>query len=162
MWQITWCSRICLRPTLRISVRQCLSRSRGKINRLFSSSGNCLFYSSASFWSNRTSLRYQSITDPHELYKNMRPSDVGTSLGSGMGGTESWRRYSRIVARGPKRYPAGDVSSFFFLWCAQSLTSPRSFVNTTARWVNLLLLSSSRPVKIPVGAWWITISSSEL
>jgi fatty acid synthase subunit alpha len=28
-----------------------------------------------------------------------------------------------------------------------------SFINTTAGWINLLLLSSSGPVKIPVGAW---------
>ena len=27
------------------------------------------------------------------------------------------------------------------------------FINTTAGWVNLLLLSSSGPIKIPVGAW---------
>lgn len=29
----------------------------------------------------------------------------------------------------------------------------QSFINTTAGWVNLLLMSSSGPVKIPVGAW---------
>jgi 3-oxoacyl-(acyl-carrier-protein) synthase len=28
-----------------------------------------------------------------------------------------------------------------------------SFINTVAGWINLLLLSSSGPVKIPVGAW---------
>lgn len=28
-----------------------------------------------------------------------------------------------------------------------------SFINTVAGWVNLLLLSASGPVKIPVGAW---------
>lgn len=27
------------------------------------------------------------------------------------------------------------------------------FINTTAGWINLLLLSSSGPIKIPVGAW---------
>ena len=27
------------------------------------------------------------------------------------------------------------------------------FINTTAGWINLLLMSSSGPVKIPVGAW---------
>ena len=30
-----------------------------------------------------------------------------------------------------------------------------SFINTTAGWVNLLLLSSSGPIKIPVGAWYV-------
>jgi fatty acid synthase subunit alpha len=29
------------------------------------------------------------ITDPYELYKHIHPSEVGTSLGSGMGGVQS-------------------------------------------------------------------------
>jgi fatty acid synthase subunit alpha, fungi type len=33
------------------------------------------------------------------------------------------------------------------------ITSSCSFINTVAGWVNLLLLSSSGPIKIPVGAW---------
>ena len=34
-------------------------------------------------------LNQSGITDPYELYEHMYPSDVGTSLGSGMGGSES-------------------------------------------------------------------------
>lgn len=34
-------------------------------------------------------LIQSGITDPYELYKHVHPSDVGTSLGSGMGGAES-------------------------------------------------------------------------
>ena len=34
-------------------------------------------------------LNQSGITDPYELYKHMHPSDIGTGLGSGMGGTES-------------------------------------------------------------------------
>lgn len=34
-------------------------------------------------------LASSGITDPYELYKHMHPSDVGTSLGSGMGGVSS-------------------------------------------------------------------------
>jgi fatty acid synthase subunit alpha len=34
-------------------------------------------------------LNNAGITDPYELYKYMHPSEVGTSLGSGMGGTTS-------------------------------------------------------------------------
>lgn len=29
------------------------------------------------------------VTDPYELYKHIHPSEVGTSLGSGMGGMQS-------------------------------------------------------------------------
>lgn len=31
-----------------------------------------------------------------------------------------------------------------------------SFINTAAGWINLLLVSSSGPVKIPVGAWFVS------
>ena len=34
-------------------------------------------------------LIMSGITDPYELYQHMHPSEVGTSLGSGMGGLES-------------------------------------------------------------------------
>ena len=34
-------------------------------------------------------LTQSGITDPYELYEHMHPSDVGTSLRSGMGGSES-------------------------------------------------------------------------
>jgi fatty acid synthase subunit alpha len=34
-------------------------------------------------------LNMSGITDPYELYKHMHPSEVGTCIGSGMGGTES-------------------------------------------------------------------------
>jgi fatty acid synthase subunit alpha len=34
-------------------------------------------------------LNSSGITDPYELYNYMHPSEIGTSLGSGMGGTES-------------------------------------------------------------------------
>lgn len=34
-------------------------------------------------------LNTSGITDPYELYQHMHPSEVGTSIGSGMGGMES-------------------------------------------------------------------------
>lgn len=34
-------------------------------------------------------LNSSGITDPYELYQHMHPSEVGSSIGSGMGGTES-------------------------------------------------------------------------
>lgn len=37
-------------------------------------------------------LNMSGITDPYELYKYMHPSEVGSSLGSGMGGMTSLQR----------------------------------------------------------------------
>ena len=37
-------------------------------------------------------LNMSGITDPYELYKHMHPSEVGSSIGSGMGGMESLAR----------------------------------------------------------------------
>jgi len=34
-------------------------------------------------------LIMSGITDPYELYEHIHPSEVGTSLGSGMGGMQS-------------------------------------------------------------------------
>ena len=34
-------------------------------------------------------MNASGITDPHELYKHMHPSEVGTCIGSGMGGVTS-------------------------------------------------------------------------
>ena len=34
-------------------------------------------------------LNNSGITDPYELYEHIHPSEVGTSIGSGMGGVES-------------------------------------------------------------------------
>lgn len=78
------------------------------------------------------------VTDPYELYKFVHPSEVGTSLGSGMGGMES------LSAMFKDRREEKDV---------QMDILQETFINTVAGWVNLLLLSSSGPIKIPVGAW---------
>jgi fatty acid synthase subunit alpha len=37
-------------------------------------------------------LNMSGITDPYELYKHMHPSEVGTALGSGMGGMSSLQK----------------------------------------------------------------------
>jgi fatty acid synthase subunit beta len=49
-------------------------------------------------------LSQSGITDPYELYKHMHPADVGTSLGSGMGDSESCEdvQGSSGGERGPK------------------------------------------------------------
>ena len=67
------------------------------------------------------------ITDPYELYKYMHPSEVGTSLGSGMGGMSSLSKMFR------DRREEKDV---------QKDILQETFINTVAGWVNLLLSSS--------------------
>ena len=37
-------------------------------------------------------LNMSGITDPYELYQHMHPSEVGSAIGSGMGGMESLSR----------------------------------------------------------------------
>ncbi|TIB03399.1 hypothetical protein E3P94_00662 [Wallemia ichthyophaga] len=87
------------------------------------------------------------ITDPYELYKHVHPSEVGTSLGSGMGGMES------LSAMFKDRREEKDV---------QMDILQETFINTVAGWVNLLLLSSSGPIKIPVGACATALQSIEI
>ncbi|KAF8577776.1 fatty acid synthase [Ramaria rubella] len=82
-------------------------------------------------------LVMSGITDSYELYKYVHPSEVGTSLGSGMGGMTS------LAAMFKDRREEMDV---------QKDILQETFINTVAGWVNMLLLSSSGPIKIPVGA----------
>ena len=83
-------------------------------------------------------LTMSGITDPYELYKYVHPSEVGSSLGSGMGGTQS------IASMFKDRREEKDIQKDIF---------QETYINTVAGWVNLLLMSSSGPIKIPVGAW---------
>ncbi|KAI0046589.1 fatty acid synthase [Auriscalpium vulgare] len=92
-------------------------------------------------------LNDAGITDPYELYEHMHPSDVGTSLGSGMGGMESLAKMFKD--RRDEKEVQNDILQ-------------ETFINTTAGWVNLLLLSSSGPVKIPVGACATALQSLEI
>ncbi|KZT01368.1 fatty acid synthase [Laetiporus sulphureus 93-53] len=92
-------------------------------------------------------LNMSGITDPYELYEHVHPSEVGTSIGSGMGGMESLSKMFK------DRRDEKEV---------QSDILQETFINTTAGWVNLLLLSSSGPVKIPVGACATALQSVEI
>ncbi|KAF7310893.1 Fatty acid synthase [Mycena chlorophos] len=92
-------------------------------------------------------LNSSGITDPYELYKHMHPSEVGTCLGSGMGGTVSMAKMFKD--RRDERDVQNDILQ-------------ETFINTTAGWINLLLLSSSGPVKIPVGACATALQSLEI
>lgn len=92
-------------------------------------------------------LMMAGITDPYELYKYVHPSEVGSSLGSGMGGMSSLSKMFR------DRREEKDV---------QKDILQETFINTVAGWVNLLLLSSSGPIKIPVGACATALQSVEI
>ncbi|KII85134.1 hypothetical protein PLICRDRAFT_45274 [Plicaturopsis crispa FD-325 SS-3] len=92
-------------------------------------------------------LNASGITDPYELYKHIHPSEVGTSLGSGMGGTESLAKMFKD--RRDEKEVQNDILQ-------------ETFINTTAGWINLLLMSSSGPVKIPVGACATALQSLEI
>ncbi|KAG8752051.1 3-oxoacyl-[acyl-carrier-protein] synthase [Serendipita sp. 396] len=92
-------------------------------------------------------LTMSGISDPYELYKYVHPSEVGSSLGSGMGGTQS------IAAMFKDRREEKDVQMDIF---------QETYINTVAGWVNLLLLSSSGPIKIPVGACATALQSVEI
>lgn len=92
-------------------------------------------------------LNMSGITDPYELYKHMHPSEIGTCIGAGMGGVESMRSMFR------ERRDGLEV---------QNDILQETFINTTAGWINLLLLSSSGPIKIPVGACATALQSVEI
>jgi fatty acid synthase subunit beta len=79
------------------------------------------------------------ITDPYEFYKYVHVSKVGNALGSGVGGMHAQRQMYAERKFGDSERVQGDVLQ-------------ETFINTTAAWINMLLLSGSGPVKTPVGA----------
>ncbi|KAJ2159048.1 fatty acid synthase alpha subunit Lsd1 [Coemansia sp. RSA 552] len=77
------------------------------------------------------------ITDPYELYQYFHVSEVGSSIGSTLGGGQStydmlWRRGNDEDIGGAKLQEA--------------------FISTVQAWVNMLLMSGSGPVKPIAGA----------
>ena len=100
-------------------------------------------------------LNASGITDPYELYKHVHPSEVSTALRSGMGGTISMGKMFKDHCN--EKEVQNDILQETYMYHFPILSPynkylPR-FINTTAGWINLLLMSSSGPVKIPVGAW---------
>ncbi|PVH99331.1 thiolase-like protein [Periconia macrospinosa] len=77
------------------------------------------------------------IEDPYELYDHVNVADVGNAVGSGAGGQRSLHAMYR------QRYVDKSV---------QKDILAETFVNTTAAWLNMLLLGSSGPIRTPVGA----------
>ncbi|KLU82572.1 fatty acid synthase subunit alpha [Magnaporthiopsis poae ATCC 64411] len=87
------------------------------------------------------------ITDPYEFYKYVHVSEVGNCVGSGMGGAAALRGMHR------DRYLDKPL---------QNDILQESFINTMSAWVNMLLLSSSGPIKTPVGACATAVESVDI
>ncbi|ETP47698.1 holo-[acyl-carrier-protein] synthase, partial [Phytophthora nicotianae P10297] len=77
------------------------------------------------------------VTDPYEFYQYVHVSEVGNTSGGGMGGM---RAFTQIYKNRMLGKPA------------PSDALQECFINTPPAWVNMLLLSSSGPIKTPVGA----------
>ncbi|KAK4214388.1 fatty acid synthase subunit alpha [Rhypophila decipiens] len=87
------------------------------------------------------------ITDAFEFYKYVHVSDVGNCIGSGMGGSTALR---------------GMHKDRFLDQPLQNDILQESFINTMAAWVNMLLLSSSGPIKTPVAACATAVESLDI
>ncbi|RYP51917.1 hypothetical protein DL768_002885 [Monosporascus sp. mg162] len=87
------------------------------------------------------------ITDPYEFYKYVHVSEVGNMIGAGMGGSNAL--HGMYVERKLDRPVQNDVLQ-------------ETFINTAAAWVNMLLLSSSGPIKTPVGACATAVESVDI
>lgn len=87
------------------------------------------------------------ITDPYEFYKYVHVSEVGNCVGSGMGGAKALRGMHR---------------DRFLDKPLQNDILQESFINTMSAWVNMLLLSSSGPIKTPVGACATAVESVDI
>lgn len=92
-------------------------------------------------------LLASGITDPYEFYKYVHVSELGNCIGSGMGGISALKGMFR------DRFEDKPV---------QMDILQESFINTMPAWINMLLLSSSGPIRTPVGACATAIESVEL
>lgn len=87
------------------------------------------------------------VTDPYEFYEYVHVSQVGNTIGGGFGGMKSVRQMHRdVLLEQPVK---GD-------------TLQEMFINTVAAYINMLLLSSSGPIKTPVGACATAVGSIEI
>ncbi|KAI9721035.1 MAG: hypothetical protein M1812_002515 [Candelaria pacifica] len=93
------------------------------------------------------SLLASGITDPYEFYKYVHISEVGNCVGSGLGGTSALR---------------GMYKDRFLDQPLQKDILQESFINTMSAWVNMLLMSSTGPIKTPVGACATAVESIDI
>ncbi|KAJ2252057.1 fatty acid synthase alpha subunit Lsd1 [Coemansia sp. RSA 455] len=77
------------------------------------------------------------ITDPYELYQYFHISEVGNTTGSGLGGSRALQDIFK------NRHLDKEVKNDAL---------QETFISTIQAWVNMLLMSSSGPVKPAVGA----------
>ncbi|KAL6702779.1 beta subunit of fatty acid synthetase [Coniothyrium glycines] len=92
-------------------------------------------------------LLSSGITDPYEFYQYVHLSEVGNCVGSGIGGTSALR---------------GMYKDRFLDKPVQKDILQESFINTMAAWVNMLLMSSTGPIKTPVGACATAVESVDI
>ncbi|KAF2267871.1 hypothetical protein CC78DRAFT_510962 [Lojkania enalia] len=92
-------------------------------------------------------LLSSGITDPYEFYKYVHISEVGNCVGSGIGGTTALR---------------GMYKDRFLDKPLQKDILQESFINTMSAWVNMLLISSTGPIKTPVGACATAVESIDI
>lgn len=87
------------------------------------------------------------ITDPYELYQYVHVSEVGNCIGSGFGAAASLRAIFKD--RTLDKPVQNDILQ-------------ETFINTLSAWVNMLLISSSGPLRTPVGACATAVESIDL
>ncbi|MDL1873477.1 hypothetical protein FBR05_14950, partial [Deltaproteobacteria bacterium PRO3] len=87
------------------------------------------------------------ITDPYEFYQYVHVSEVGNTTGGGMGGMRSIHR--SFFERKLEKPVQGDILQ-------------EQLINVMPAWINMLLLSSSGPIKTPVGACATAAESVEM
>jgi len=92
-------------------------------------------------------LLASGITDPYEFYKYVHISEVGNCIGSGIGGTTALR---------------GMYKDRFLDRPLQKDILQESFINTMSAWINMLLMSSTGPIRTPVGACATAVESIDI
>jgi fatty acid synthase subunit alpha len=77
------------------------------------------------------------VVDPYECYQYVHVSEVGSCAGGGMGGMDALQKI--FYGRSHEADAASDILQ-------------ESFINTVPSWMNMLVFSSSKPLRTVVGA----------
>merc|ERR1719482_62542 len=95
------------------------------------------------------SLRASGLQDPYEFYEYIHLSQLGNAIGSGIGGVSHLRDMFVNRYHSDAKAVKGDLLQ-------------ETFINTTAAWVNMLLIGSCGPIKTPVGACATAMASASI